>query len=198
MLLLALTLALPSHANVIKKSQQADSLPPDKFVQEFLKIPVADLQADEIEDYLTIDPKTLPKRLQKPYEARKFELFTLRHLAMSKTHGLIRTPDKDCAIPTEVKSTDPIMIKRAGYVEIGEDEEQYLMDKTKCSERELMCETTLQIVIIKDAKTGKAKKARYFIYPNDPIMPLIAGYRQGREVGGSTNFFGQPTMLCSH
>jgi hypothetical protein len=196
--LLALLLGLPSHAGLIKKSEQSDALPADKFVEQFLKVPVEELEASEIEDFLTIDPKVLPKRLQRPYEARKLELFTLRHLAYSRKKGLVRTPDKDCSIPMEAKSGDPLSLKRAGYMPIGEDEEQNLIDKTKCTERELMCETTLQVVIVKDEKTGKVKKRRYFLYPNDPLMPLIAAYREGKNIGGNTNFFSQPSMLCTH
>lgn len=196
--ILALLFLLPASAGVIKKADKSDALPADKFVQQFLKIPVEQLEADEIEDFLTIDPKVLPKSLQGPYATRKLELFTLRHLSMTRSKGLVRTPDKDCSIPLDAKSDNPNSIKRAGYMPIGEEEEQYLIDKTHCSERELMCETTLQVVIVKDAKTGKAKKRLYFIYPNDPLTPLIQGYRQGTKVGGQTNFFSQPSMLCSH
>ena len=55
-------------------------------------------------------------------------------------------PKADCSIAKEAKGDSAGVLKMAGYEEITDDEERWVMDKTKCTERDLMCEFTLQVV----------------------------------------------------
>ena len=181
----------------------AASPPPDqaddaKFVEAFVATPVTDLTPPAITRFMHVDPKTLPPKLQTRYDSRRVELQALRQLAESKKKGLIRSPEKDCAIATESKSDSADALSMGGFEEIQEDEEQMLQDKTQCTERDLMCESSLQIVVVRDPKTHKIKRRRLFLLPNDPLMALVGSYRANKNVGGNTNFFGRPNVLCTH
>lgn len=169
-----------------------------KFVEVFIKTSISDLTAAKIEHFMAIDARTLPKKLRLSYQARRVELHTLKQLAEGRKKGTVRTPEKDCAVPAEAKSDEPVALVQAGFMELQEDEEQYLLDKTQCTERDLLCESSLQIIVERDRKTQKVRRRRYFLYPSDPLSAFIAGYRAGGNVGGNTNFFGRSNVLCSH
>ena len=169
-----------------------------KMVEYFVKTPVQELPPANVEEFLAIDPATLPVKLRAPFAARRLELLTLKQLNAGKKRGTIRTPEKDCAIPDEAKSDKAPALKMAGFEEIQPDEEQHVLTTTQCTERDLMCEFSLQIVLQRDPKTNTVKGRRYFLYPTDPLMALVASYRSGKMAGGNTNFFGGAHVLCSH
>lgn len=169
-----------------------------KFVEGFIKTPVERLDPSTIDRYMAIKPDALPKKLQLKYQARRVELQTLKQLAGDKKKGLIRMPEKECTVPSEAKSDQPAALAMGGFEEITDEEEQYILDKTQCTERDLLCESSLQIVVVRDAKTNKVKKRRYFLYPGDPLMALVGASRGGKNIGGNTSFFSRPTLLCSH
>jgi hypothetical protein len=169
-----------------------------KFAETFVATPVDALTPAAIGRFMRLDAKALPPKLRLKHEARRVELQALRQLSESKKKGLIRSPEKDCAIPAEAKSDEASPLTMAGFSEIQEDEEQMLLEKTQCTERDLMCESSLQIVVLRDKKTNKITGRRLFLYPSDPLMALVAAYRSSRNVGGNTNFFGRPNVLCTH
>ncbi len=199
--LLGLTIAavfaaqLSLRAAESPKKATADQV---KIVEFFIKTPVSQLPPDRVDDFMAVDVQTLPVKLREPYKARQLELYTLKHLAANNKKGLIRMPEKSCAIPDEAKSDKSGIMRAAGFMEIKEDEEQMLLEKTQCTERDLMCESSLQIVVERVPKTNKVKRRRYFLYTTDPLTALVAGYRSGKNVGGNTNFFSKAAMLCSH
>ena len=187
--LLSLCLSLPAAAAAPDKDAAA-------FVEKFLKIPTADLPIDQIERFLGIKPEELPARLRKPYKAKKLELFTMKHIAEKSKSGSVRMPADDCSAPVEVREKDAGILKKAGFEEIWDVEVNYLMSRTKCTMRDLMCEFTLHVVIV----MGHGKKAadkRYFLHPKDPLFALVAEYRaSGREK--QTRFFGLGGFTCAH
>jgi hypothetical protein len=188
-------LALAVGAAAAPASNQADDA---TFVETFVKTPVEALTPPAIHRFMKVDAKILSPKLRMQYDSKRVELQTLKQLAESKKKGLIRSPDKECAVPAEAKSGDSAPLTMAGFVEIGEDELQMLQDKTQCTERDLMCESSLQIVLERDRKTNKVKRRRVYLYPNDPLMALVAAYRSSKNVGGNSNFFGRPNVLCTH
>jgi hypothetical protein len=167
----------------------------EKLVRAFLDTPTAELQPDLIPEFLAIDPGELPKKLRQPYEAKRLELYTLKQIIEGKKKGNVRMPEADCAIDKEAKGDSVGVMKMAGYEEISEDEERWVMDKTKCTERDLQCEFTLQVLAAKAKKTGHARRF-LFLHPKDPIFALVSQYReQGRAK--QTNFFGIGAPACT-
>ncbi|MDE2237189.1 MAG: hypothetical protein KGK30_04820 [Elusimicrobia bacterium] len=188
----------PAPPALAAKAKPKASRQEIKFVESFLRTPIAKLPTNRIDDFMSVDPQTLPARLRRPYAARRLELQTCKQLAEGKKKGPILMSSKDCAIPKEAKSDSARILKMAGFEEIQEDEEQYLIHRTSCSERDMMCDYSLQIIITRD-KQGRPARRRYFLYPNDPLMALVAEYRSHGRVGGNTNFFGgKMGVLCTH
>ena len=194
----ALLLGLCAAADVQKPKPDADTL---KMVEFFLKTPVSqlppDLPSSYVDRFMAVDPETLPAKLRKRVAAKKLEFHTLAHLATGNKKGLIRIPDDNCAIPVDSKSDDAKTLIMAGYQEIEELEKDIIQEKSKCTERDMMCEFSLQIVVERDPKTQKVKRRRFFLYDTDPLFAFIAEYRGRGRVGGNTPFFGQPKALCS-
>jgi hypothetical protein len=184
-LLLAALVLSPARA---AESSQEDAA----LVEKFLKTDTADLPPGAIDHFMQVDPQSVPAKLRKKFEAKKFELLTLKQLAEGKKKGVIRTPEKNCAVPTEVKSNEARILLMAGYEEVTSDDVQCVMERTHCNEQQLMCEFTLQIVI---EKKGAQKKYRFFFHPKDPIFAIIAACR--KSTGGQNNFFSAMTATCS-
>lgn len=169
----------------------------EKLVQAFLNTQTTELPPDLIPEFLAIDPQELPQKLRQPFAAKRLELYTLKQLVEGKKKGGVRMPEADCSMDKEAKSDSAGILKFAGYEEITDDEERWVMDKTKCTERDLQCEFTLQVVTakVKNKKTSYVRKF-LFLHPKDPIFAMIAQYR---EVGRAkqTNFFGLGGPVCA-
>lgn len=167
-----------------------------RLAEFFIRTPTAELPPEGVEEFLQIDAKSLPKKMREKAEAKKVELLTLKGLQERKKRGLVRIAGEDCAAILESGARGARTLLLAGYQEIAEDEEAYIVEKTRCTEREQMCEFSLQIVVEKAGKKGEARR-RYFLYGLDPLMALVAQYRAGAK-GGQTPFFGTaPTPVCS-
>jgi hypothetical protein len=180
LLLLALNLSNLSAAELGKKELQ--------FVERFVKADIGDLTPENIQYFMTLDTSGLPAKLREKAEARRLELHTLRQVAGVKRAPL-RMPEKDCEADANAKSTSAKALLMAGYMEITEDDLFCIMKKTECTERDLMCEFTLQIAPVFNKK-GKPDGRRVFFHQNDPITTLLPECRNPRGVGGNTNFFG--------
>lgn len=188
-LLLALWLAVSARAEKAPASPEIV-----KSVDEFVKTPTADLPPDAIEGFLKVDVETLPKKLQDAYRAKRLELYVLKQLADGKKKGMMRMPEKACDVPEETVAANAAVYKAAGLGEIESNEVECVQDRTHCSQRELMCEFTLRVVVEKDKKGNK--RFRFFLSPNDPLMAIVAACR---NVGGKdSNFFGSMTPSCLH
>ncbi len=167
-----------------------------QMVEAFLKKPTAELPPQHVGRFLEIDAKSLPEKLRRPFEAKKLELYTLRSIAGQKKRGFVRMPEEDCGVPNETDTQDAGMLVLAGYTEITQDELLHVIEKTKCTERDLMCEFSLRIAAARDPKTKKAA-LRYFFHANDPLMALVGVYRSGGKGGRNTPFFGGSTFVCT-
>lgn len=163
-----------------------------ELVDHFLSTPTSELDPEEIDDFMLIDSKSLPARQRQGYIDKRFELYVKRHIARSLKKGFVRVPAKDCKPPEEAKSNDIAMLKRTGFDELTEEELRYVRKKSKCTEKELLCESTLQLVPPKKAKEDR----RVFLSVSDPLFAFAIERR--RSVGGQSDFFGgKGGALCS-
>ncbi|MBI3551090.1 MAG: hypothetical protein HY077_01115 [Elusimicrobia bacterium] len=169
-----------------------------EMVEAFIKLPVDRLPVEHIDRFVAVDPETLPKKLRQGFKAKKLELYTFKQLAHRKKVGTIISGDDNCAVPHEGKSNEISVLLMVGYQEITEDEKIWVGNKTKCTERDMLCEFSLQVVDEKGSKK-KAARRRYFLYCKascDPLMVLIGAHRD-RADGKQTNFFGMGAPVCT-
>lgn len=162
------------------------------MVKAFLKMPTAQMPAEHIPRFLAVPPESLPQKLRKQFQARCLELHTLKQIAAAKKRGIF-TPEADCAVPKQAKGERADIMRLAGFEEIREEEERYVMNKTNCPEATLLCEFSLQIVREPAGQKVGAKR-RLFLHQNDPLMALVAEYREGG--GKQTHFFGLGGISC--
>lgn len=188
-LLAALLLGVLPAMAAPAKAKKAD---PDtlRLVKLFIEVPTGELPVEAIEQFLTVDSDTLPIKLKKPFQAKKLELMTLKHMADTQKGGNARTYSGDCAPPPGSKEADLSILRFGGFwSEITEEEEQFLLKRTDCTEQELLCEFSLQIALGKPPKKGGKRKRHYFLHPKDPLMAYVGEYRAGVELQ-PTRFFG--------
>jgi hypothetical protein len=168
------------------------------MVQAFLKLPIDQLPVEHIDEFIAVDPESLPKKLRTPFKARRLELYTLKQLHKRKKYGTIIASDEACAVPHEAKSGEVGLLRMVGYQEIDEEEKQWLEDKTKCTERDMLCEFTLQIV---DETVKKKRVRHYYLYCKgaacDALFVLVGTRRAGVKAK-QTNFFGSGSPVCTH
>ena len=165
------------------------------MVKAFLKMPTDQLPAEHIPKFLAVDPDSLPVNLRERFLAKKVELYSLKQIADGNKRGSVRMPQEDCAVSKDARSPIVKLLRMAGYLDITEDEEKFVMDHTHCTEHDLMCEFTLQVVA---EPVGKKKEVRrkLLLHVRDPLMTLVGQYRdQGREK--QTNFFGMMGASCA-
>jgi hypothetical protein len=173
----------------------SDTPPVTVVVERFIQMDVSDMTPSFIESMMAVEEKDVPAKLRKRFRAKKFELYTYRQLGEGNRKGTVRIPDKDCAVAGEVKSQDIEMLLSVGFVEILENEVDYLKKNTRCSERKMMCEFTLQIVLEREKKRKELKK-RFFLHAKDPLMALVSEYRT-KGANHDTPFFGRsPFPVC--
>ena len=161
----------------------------ERLVQAFLDTPTIELPPDLIPEFLALAPEELP--------AKRLELYTLKQIVEGKKKGGVRMPEENCSLTKDAKGDSVGIVRAAGFVEINDEEERWVMDKTKCTEHDLQCEFTLQIV----AARVKNKKASYvqrflFMHPKDPIFALVGQYRAVGRIK-QTNFFGLGGPTCA-
>jgi hypothetical protein len=164
-----------------------------EMVKAFLKIPTSELPVDLIPRFLAVDPAALPKPLRRPTAAKRLELYTLKQLGQTRKQGNIIIPDAQCEAPKDAKSQDVALLMKAGYQEITEEEEAWLTGRTRCTEHDMLCEFSLQIL---DEEFGAGRKVRrrrrYFLFCRnscDPLMVLV-GVHRAHVNDPNTNFFG--------
>jgi hypothetical protein len=187
--------AAPAAAEVRVSTENPVALDADtlEMVKEFLKLPADKLPLEFIPRFLAVDPASLPRKLRRPFEARKLELYSLKQLQQTKKKGIVLLPDDHCEAPKEAKSQDFNVLRMAGYKEITEEEDIWLTKRTRCTEQDMLCNFSLQIL---NEKVGSGRQARmrrrYFLYcwiGCDPLMALVEIYRAHAD-DSSTNFFG--------
>ena len=163
-------------------------------VERFVSMELADMSPELVTRMMAVDPQTVPPRLWRRFQGRCLELETYRQLAENKKRGTVRTPDKDCALPKDADSSEARMLMMAGFVEVFDQDVEYLKDTTHCTPRQMMCEFTLKVVLEKQKK-GPPKR-RWFLHAKDPLMALVSEFRT-KGANRDTPFFGLPKPICS-
>jgi hypothetical protein len=174
------------------------------LVELFLTTPTADLPPERVEEFLAVDPSSLPAGMRPGCLGKKEELRALKKIAGGRMKPPVRRVDmpspaeKDCQALEGERGIG--IMKMAGFTSLEETEVQFSTEQTQCTECEMMVEFTLQKVVVKPtgkaAKKGEVPKAYYFLHPKDPLWNLVAVYRDGRKNAFGTNFFGVGTPTC--
>ncbi|MCX5797254.1 MAG: hypothetical protein NTY77_17320 [Elusimicrobia bacterium] len=196
-----LLLAVPAAASAGALEEAKAEAPAAKdtleLVKAFLDTPTEQLPPEFIPEFLAVKAEDLPKKLQDPFLAKRLELYTFKQISEGKKRGIVRMPEASCSVVQEAKTDKGGVLKMAGYEEITEDEEMWLMKQTKCTEHDLMCEFTLQVFVAKvKAKKSSYTRKFYFLHPKDPIFALVAQYREMGRIK-QTNFFGIGAPMCA-
>lgn len=172
----------------------APSLDPEsaKLVNLFLKTPTAELPPERVPDFLAVDVSKVPAKQKDKFEAKRFELLALKKNADGKYKPPMRLLGKDavgggCEPPREMSSIS--LLLQTGFERITQDEEEWLMQETKCTECELRTEFSLTLVSTPPKKKDGKRQLHYLLHSMDPIMTLLAKYRSG-DKSTSTAFFG--------
>ena len=85
-------------------------------------------------------------------------------------------------------------LRRMGFEQIDEEELEYLMKRTRCSECELHEESSLMAVVVPPKKKKELGTRYLFMSASDPWMAIVAEFRRGSS--GGTNFFGAFHGAC--
>ncbi|MBI4371559.1 MAG: hypothetical protein HY552_04600 [Elusimicrobia bacterium] len=142
--------------------------------------------------FLTVDLATLPVAKREKARARKVGIEGALKLHEGKKKGYTRFVAGSACQPERHPPSYIPVLQLARYVEYPEEDIDWVERKTSCSEDDLICEFSLQIVVI--PRKGKPPLKRYFLHPRDPLTALIAVHRGG--VKQSTNFFGTGGYTC--
>ncbi|MFA5140139.1 MAG: hypothetical protein WC728_12985 [Elusimicrobiota bacterium] len=198
--LLAASLALLLPVSVAaKKAKPADepftaSTGTVKLVERFVKTEIGDLPPEQIPEFVSIDPKTLPSKLRPQFQARRAELMSLKRLSDQRMRPAFRRLGKEGEkVQCEVEEGSQQYVdslRSMGFEQISKSEEDFLMEKTKCSECELQEESSMIIVLVPGKKKDEPPTRYLFMSSSDPLFALVAVYRQGKESTTGTNFFG--------
>jgi hypothetical protein len=167
-----------------------------KLVEHVTLSDTGALNPELIPAFMEVDRTTLPGRLRAAYDAKVAELESLRKISEGKGKAPIRRAGKE-----EITECDPEhnslqyvqMLPKNGFDEISQDEENFLLKRTKCTQCELMLEFSLKIVIVPPQGKQKHHTSYRFLSQSDPLMALVAQYRS-KHVG--TNFFGAFAGAC--
>ena len=83
-----------------------------------------------------------------------------------------------------------------GFNLISDDEEHWLMQKTRCTQCELIEEFSLTIYVVPPKKKKELPTKYALLHEKDPLMGLLAQYRRGKENPFGTSFFGGFAGAC--
>ncbi|MDE2489803.1 MAG: hypothetical protein KGM24_03085 [Elusimicrobia bacterium] len=193
--LLALTVFLAGAAPALAAKERASAA--DKrsveLAEYFLKVPTAQADPRFVEPFLKLDPDSLPRRLRARTRAKQIDIRALIRIHETRKKGLFLMP-ASCDLATFVHPfSEEKSFAMAGYGPLAEDEEQYLMNRTKCTELDMGCEFTLEIFF---DKNDKKKKRHLRMHWKDPLRALLIQYHAGAKTN-QTNFFGA-SLTCEH
>lgn len=184
----------------VAKKSSGEKYPADKdtvrLVEHVTSVPTGDLDPRLIPPFIAVDWKSLPKRLQARQRAKAAELNALRKISEGKRKAPIRLAGQEEVATCDFEDGDPAYVetlRQSGFEEISQDEENFLMRRAKCTQCELISEFTLKIVIVPDGGEKGSAASYRFLSGSDPLMALVAQYREKR-VG--TDFFGAFTAAC--
>ena len=157
-----------------------------KIVQYMLKTPLNEADPTLVSGFMKIDPETLPKKLRDRARAKQMEIDAVVKIHNGKKKGPFRFPV--ACEPKYYEGEEGIRAMRLiiGNVEIAQEEEEYVELKGNCTEVQLMCEFSLNVVIMR--RPGKPPLRRFFLMDKDPLMAWVAEKRGGGASAGNQYF----------
>ncbi|MFH2201724.1 MAG: hypothetical protein ABIJ96_01275 [Elusimicrobiota bacterium] len=182
---------------------RAEKAVPDlaAFVERFLEVETPALPAELIPKFMAVDASRLPRHLRARCRARQDELDALRRAADGKRRPPIRRAGLEPILECEQKreTEDYVgLLMGIGFFEVFEDEAQWLMKKTKCTECELIEQTSFTVIYQQPKKKKDRERKRYFMMPKDPFEALIGQYRKMGKTKEGTSFFGTGFFGACH
>ncbi|HBL18168.1 MAG: hypothetical protein A2X36_08255 [Elusimicrobia bacterium GWA2_69_24] len=187
---LVLGAALCAAAQQAPQLSEGEKNEQRRFVQQMLRKSPGKMTEAEASGFLyRVIPGYLPDILQRAYYKKRDALMEAglhrRAAGAGELADQLKAKPAKKAGPPENSSR---ALLAAGYEELEKQEVVWLCKQTKCSEAELMDNSTLHVV----PEMGKSKKmaVRYFIHPKDPLFGPVANLRAGHEELGGTRTFG--------
>ncbi|MBI5210314.1 MAG: hypothetical protein HY927_10120 [Elusimicrobia bacterium] len=173
-----------------------------RLVELFLKVPIAELPAESVPYFLSVDTAALPPRLLVPYQVKRIDLLALKRLSEAKARPSQRPPSqdaaKDCGEPERMAEKGFRLLKGMGFEEIPEEEVDWAMKETECSLCELRTEFSLVMAEVPVKGKRGEFRLRFLLKEEDPLEALLVQHREGLKPRG-TSFFGVGgTPKCRH
>lgn len=179
LLLFLCLLAVPARA-----ADEADRI---KLVEYMLKTPTGDADPKLVAPFMQIDTSALPKKYQRKAQAKQIEIQMLMKIAKGKKKGPFRYPEACQAKRYYGELGLQTMAMIIGNVEVEPEEIDYIRLKTNCTEEQLICEFSLNVVVL-PAKGKAPARIKYFLMETDPLMALVAEKRGGGGSAGNRYF----------
>ncbi len=177
----------------------SDSSGPDEktriqMVEYMLKTPTGEADPVLVSGFMSLDATALPKKLRDKARGKQMEIGALVKINKGKKRGPLRIIAPGC----EVKRYGPEGVRVMQLIqdnsEIAIEEEEYIEKRGQCTEDQLICEFTLNVVVI--PQPGKKPIKRYWLMEKDPMMAWIGEFR-ARGAVTSTNYFQELKPRCS-
>jgi len=182
---LALFLCLAGFA-VPAKAEGPDEATRIKIAEYMLKTPMSEADPTLVSGFMKLDTSTLPKKIRDKARAKQMEIDAVVKIHAGKKKGPFRFPVSCQPKIYEGEEGLRAMKMIIGNEEIAQEEEEYLELKGNCTEDQLMCEFSLNIVLIK--RPGKPPLKRYYLMQQDPLMAWLAEKRGGGASAGNKYF----------
>jgi len=135
---------------------------------------------------MKLDPETLPKKIRDKTRAKQMEIDAVVKIHDGKKKGPFRFPSPTCTPKRYGPEGVRIMAMIMGNEEIAWEEEEYLELKGNCTEDQLICEFSLNVVVI--PRKGQPPLKRFYLMVQDPLMAWVAEKRGGGASVGNRYF----------
>lgn len=181
-----LCLAGPATAGPPADAPGPDEATRVKIAEYMLKTPLDEANPTLVSGFMKLDPETLPKKMRDKVRGKQMEIDAVVKIHKGKKKGPFRFPSACVIKRYEGPEGLRVMGMIQGNVEIEGEEEEYIEKKTNCTEDQLLCEFSLNIVIMK--RKDKPPLKRYFLMEADPLMALVGEKRGGGGSAGNQYF----------
>ncbi|MEK7234470.1 MAG: hypothetical protein AAB268_11685 [Elusimicrobiota bacterium] len=157
-----------------------------KAVEYMLKTPLNEADPTVVAGFMAIDTATLPMRLKDKARGKQMEIDAVVKIHKGKKKGPFRFPA--ACQPKRYSGAEGVRVMSMiiGNVEIEPEEEEYIEKKTDCTEDQLLCEFSLNVVVM--PRPGKPPLRRFFLMEQDPLMAFVAEKRGGGASVGNKYF----------
>lgn len=166
-------------------SRAEDEASKIKLVEYILKTPTSDADPNLVAPFMDLDADALPKKLRAKAKAKQLEIKSLVKISKGKKKGPFRYPEA-CQAKRYGPEGIQVMSMILGNQEVEPEEVEYVMAKTSCTEEQLICEFTLNVVVI--PRKDKSPQIKFYLMESDPLMALVAEKRGGGGSAGNKYF----------